>query len=535
MRHTLALNANADASHFASQNTCRIRHRVSRCPHLAAGGMVFKPISVKETIMQQEYRQAREAKDKNYDGRFFFGVKTTGIFCRPSCPSPVAKEKNVLYFETLFQALEQGFRPCYRCRPDVEVAYYNGNVDGTFLVGAALEKIYGGYLHDHSLEALAAEVGISDRHLRKLFMDNLGVPPVAIARYHKALFAKKLLIYSEQSITDIAYASGFGSIRQFNDVVKKVFGKTPTSIRGDETTEDMAEPLSGKPLTRLLLPYKKPLDFGQVLSFLRTRAIAGVEVVTEKSYTRTFRTEKTCGYFTVTDNPAESALELRIDCDDIRCYMEVHNRVRRMFDLDTDFSRINPQLATHDIMSKGMTDGHVPRLPVAFDPFEFVIRAILGQQITVKAATTLAGRIAQKAGLETGNGFPPGLTRFFPNAQELFDLDLSGTGITQTRQGTLKTTISAILDKTVNLSPNQSFEAFHRDFSALKGIGDWTVHYVAMRGLGMKDCFPATDLGVIKALTHGEKPPSKKEILTMAEAWRPYRSYATLCLWNMKA
>jgi len=482
-------------------------------------------------MMHQEYSQARKAKDKNYDGRFFFGVKTTGIFCRPSCPSPVAKEENVLYFETLFEALEQGFRPCYRCRPDLEVEYTNGNIRGTFLVKEALEKIYGGYLHDHMLGDLAKEVGISDRHLRQLFRDHLGIQPVAVARYHKALFAKKLLVYSEQSITDIAYASGFGSIRQFNEVFKKTFGKTPTRVREEETTH--GEKTSGKEAahTQLRLPYRPPFDFGQALTFLAPRAIRGVEVVTHESYSRTFRTGTACGYFTVTDNPGTSSLTLRINCDDIRCTMAIHNRVRRMFDLDTDFSRINRLLGADTTLSQGMTNGHVPRLPVAFDPFEFVIRAILGQQITVKAATTLAGRIAEKANRKTGPEYPDGLDHYFPNAEELSGLDLSGIGLTHTRQATLKTAIRAVMDEDVTLTPNQPFDAFYRDFSALKGIGDWTVHYVAMRGLGMKDCFPATDLGVIKALTQNEKP-TKKEILAMAEAWRPYRSYATLCLWH---
>ncbi|VFQ43145.1 dna glycosylase [Desulfoluna butyratoxydans] len=478
--------------------------------------------------MQHEYSQARIAKDRNYDGRFFFGVKTTGIFCRPSCPSPVAKEENVRYFKTLFEALKEGFRPCYRCRPDLETDYTNGNIRGAFLVKEALEKIYGGFLYDHSIGELAEEVGVSDRHLRQLFQDNLGAQPGAVARYHKALFAKKLLVYSDQSVTDIAYASGFGSIRQFNEVFKKAFGKTPTQVRREEGAPE--EKTGGR--TLLKLPCRQPFDFKQTLSFLAPRAIAGVEVVTSESYSRTFRTGTARGYFTVTEDPGTSSIELHIRCDDIRCCMEIHNRVRRMFDLDTDFSRINHLLAADTILSRGMKNGHVPRLPVAFEPFEFVVRAILGQQITVKAATTLAGRIADKADRRTDPDYPEGLNRYFPDVEELSHLDLSGIGLTQTRQATLQTAVRAVLDGTVKLTPNQPFDAFHRDFSALKGIGDWTVHYVAMRGLGMKDCFPATDLGVIKALTQGNKP-STKTILAMAEAWRPYRSYATLCLWHI--
>ena len=280
------------------------------------------------------------------------------------------------------------------------------------------------------------------------------------------------------------------------------------------------------------LKYEKPFDLNQVLSFLKRRAMAGVEVVTETGYSRTFRMKNTTGFFTVTDSPDQSALALGIACDDIRCRMEIHNRVRKVFDLDTDFSLINEICAKDEHLSKGMVEGHVPRLPAAFDPFEFVVRAILGQQISVQAATTLASRVAVKADLKSDGRYPSGLDYFFPNPMEFLDLDLDGLGIPRTKQATLKTVAQAILDQRVKLTANQSFETFSKDFLALKGIGEWTVHYVAMRGLRMVDSFPAGDLGVIKALTNHGKAPSKKEITEMAEKWRPYRAYAALCLWN---
>ena len=279
--------------------------------------------------------------------------------------------------------------------------------------------------------------------------------------------------------------------------------------------------------------YKKPFDFKQTLSFMKPRELEGVEVVTEKSFSRTFRTDAAKGFFTVTDSPEQSALELRIGCDDIKSTKAIQNRVRKVFDLDTDFTAINERFAKDKLLSKAMVNGHVPRLPAAFDPFEFVVRAVLGQQISVKAATTLAARVARKAAVKCDKGFPPGLDYFFPNPSELSNLALDGLGITGTRQATLKTVVRSILCKNVRLTPHQTFEAFYRDFSALKGIGDWTVNYVAMRGLGMVDSFPAGDLGVVKALSIEGKVPSKKEIIDMAEQWRPYRSYATLCLWHL--
>ena len=257
-----------------------------------------------------------------------------------------------------------------------------------------------------------------------------------------------------------------------------------------------------------------------------------MEVVTETGYSRTFRTKNIRGFFTVTDNPDQSALELRIACDNTGYTMEIHNRVRKVFDLDTDFSLINERCAKDEHLSKGMVEGHVPRLPAAFDPFEFVVRAILGQQISVQAATTLASRVAVKADLKSDGGYPSGLDYFFPDPSELLNFDLDGLGIPRTKQATLKTVAQAILDQRLKLTANQSLETFSKDFSALKGIGEWTVHYVAMRGLRMVDSFPATDLGVIKALTKKGRAPSKKEIKEMAEQWRPYRAYAALCLWN---
>ncbi|WP_432403156.1 DNA-3-methyladenine glycosylase 2 family protein [Wukongibacter sp. M2B1] len=476
------------------------------------------------------FHTARITKDKNYDGKFFFGVKTTGIFCRPSCPAPVAKEENVLYFDTMFEALEQGFRPCLRCRPDVHVEYYNGNIDGAKIVSSALKMIYEGYLNYNSISDLAKEFFISDRHLRKLFVKNLGIPPVKIVKYHKSLFAKKLLSFSDLSVTDIAFASGFGSTRQFNHVFKEIFGITPTMVRKERSNlEDYQDN------TTLLLKYEKPFDFKQILSFMKSRAIKGVEIVTENSYSRTFRMYNAKGYFTVSNNIEKSSLELKINCDDIKCYMTIYNKVRRMFDLDTDFSVINEKFMKDEILQKGMMNGRVPRLPIAFDTFEFVIRAILGQQITVKAATTLACRIVERAGIKGEDHFIEGLDYFFPNPLELLTLDLDGLGITKTREATIKTAVNAIINGDVSLSVNQPFEKFYSDFSSLKGIGDWTVNYVAMRGMGMVDSFPSKDLGIIKALTEDGKTPSQKEIMKLAERWRPYRAYATLCLWNYES
>ncbi|HAK45268.1 MAG TPA: hypothetical protein DCO79_05040 [Spirochaeta sp.] len=479
-----------------------------------------------EDKQREIYSKARIRKDKNFDGRFFFAVKTTGIFCRPSCPSPLAKEENVIYLNNMFEGLEHGFRPCHRCRPDLNIEYHNSYISGSETVERALKLIYEGYLNYHSIEELAASLYISERQLRKLFVDSIGLPPVKVGRYHKAVFARKLILSSAQSITDTAFASGFRSTRQFNSTYREVFGESPSETRRQRTNLS-----TGK--TSMMLRYRGALDFNLTLAFMKPRLIKGVELIRDGSYIRTFRTEHSSGWFSVCDRPELSALELSVHSDDVRCYMELYYRVRRMFDLDTDFTAIKTQLGADPLLRRGMTDGRVPRLPAAFDPFEFVIRAILGQQITVKAATTLAGRVAETAGVECGEA-PEGLHYFFPAADELAATDITDIGITTTRQQTIRNATDAVKSGAVSLSSVQSMEEFTRDFISVKGIGAWTVNYTAMRGLGMKDAFPAADLGIIKAMTPTEgKKPSVKHIEAAAEKWRPYRSYAALCLWRI--
>jgi len=295
----------------------------------------------------------------------------------------------------------------------------------------------------------------------------------------------------------------------------------------------MIKEKSNRENTAVSLKYGKYYNFKKILSFLRHREIKGIEVVAEQSYSRTFRIDETKGFITVTDFPEQSALELSIGCSDKRYRSTIKNKVCKMFDLDTDFAVINERFVKDKLLSKGMECGHVPRLPIAFDPFELVVRAVLGQQISVKAASTLATRIVGKAAIKSDNLFPEGLDMFFPDASELLTLDLEGLGITNTRQATLKTIAQAVIDDDIKLTADQDFEQFYKDFSALKGVGDWTVNYVAMRGLGMVDSFPASDLGVVKALSKDGIRLSQKEILQIAEKWRPYRSYAALCLWNL--
>lgn len=472
----------------------------------------------------QAYRVARINKDKNFDGQFFFAVSTTGIVCRPSCPSPTAKEENVSYFLSIYDALESGYRPCLRCRPDLYTEFYSSNLDGDIIIEDAMELINQGYLNSNSVSDLASYFHLSERYFRKLFVKQMGISPSQVAKYNRAIFAKRMLINSDLSITSIAFASGFGSIRQFNNVFKEIFKVSPSDIR----KENLKGSISG---TTMLLPYKSPFKFSEVLEFMRPRMMKGLEIVEDDKFTRTFNINDVKGYFIVKDNRQKSSLELDVICDDMSVFREIYYKVRKMFDLDTEFDRVKESLSKDKYLKKLMGEKVVPRLPVAFNSYEFLIRAILGQQITVKAATTLAARIVERVGIKSGLEID-GLEYVFPKLEELIDVNLEDLGITKTRMKTIKSVNDALKNKVFSLSINQSHEKFYKEFTSVKGIGDWTANYVAMRGLGMVDAFLAGDLWVVNALAKEFGDMKIKDIKKLSEAWRPYRAYVTLYLWQ---
>ena len=467
------------------------------------------------------YSIARKTKDRNFDGQFYFGVKTTGIFCRPSCPCPLAKEENVLYFHSVNEAIDQGFRPCKRCQPDVFVEHYQSNLAGTQLVKDALQLIHEGYLLNHSLEELSEKLHVSQRHLRSLFIENIGTTPVKISMFKKAMIAKQKLFESEDTVTKVSIQSGFGSLRQLNTVYRRVIGVTPTASR-----ENKDKYALGK--LELHLPYDEYFDFLEVLEFLPHRITRGVEVIRDKTYSRTYRLKASSGYLLVSDEIGY--LKISLFTEDLRDVFEIYQRMMGLFDLKTDFVPILKRFKEDPLLSKGLLGGRIPRLPKAFNPFELTIRAVINQQISIKATSTFMERLVKKSAIKTPVCFPEGLEYFFPNSLELNQTLLDDIGLTRTRQSTIKNVTEALLNKEVSLSINQSFESFQKSFIKVKGIGNWTINYVALRGLGMVDSFPAKDLGVIKAL----KTKNEKELNLIAEKWRPYRGYATLCLWHLE-
>ena len=468
--------------------------------------------------------RARLSRDARFDGQFFIGVRTTGIYCRPICPAPTAKSENVGYFPTAAAAHESGFRPCLRCRP--EAAPGSPAWRGTeATVTRALRMIEDGALDEGSAEDLASRLGIGERHLRRLFLQHLGAPPLAVAHTRRLHLAKSLLDETDLTMTEIALAAGFGSVRQFDTTIRKTYGQPPSAVRrvrrsrrGVSTADTFAQQLT----------YREPFDWPGLLQFFAHRAIPGVEAVWGDTYRRTFVIDGARG--TVSVEPAEgaSALVARVETDDPRVLPKLVTRLRRQFDLCADPTEIAEHLRQDPRLAQAYPAATGLRLPGAFDGFEASVRGILGQQVTVKGATTISGRIVERCGALSGDATTP---RVFPTPTELADADLSNIGIPTARSDAVLTLARAMRDGEVVLDGTADVEDTLRRLVSLKGIGEWTATYVAMRVLGDPDAFPATDLGLRKALVPGELV-TPAALLDYAEAWRPWRGYAAALLWR---
>jgi len=457
---------------------------------------------------------AVKSRDARFDGRFFTGVKTTGIYCRPICPARTPLQKNVQFFACAAAAEEAGFRACLRCRPE--------SAPGTPVwlgasatVSRALRLIERGALDELGVTALAAQLGIGDRYLRRLFEKHLGTSPQAIASSRRAHFARVLLDASAQPVTDIALASGFQSVRQFNDVIRARFGRTPTQLRGARTRHGD---------TRLRLAYRPPLTWDTLLGFLTSRAIPGVERVDDGIYRRTFLGASGPEILSVQLLPDRHALELTVSGAAPLGLFDVVRRIRRLFDLDAD-----PLAIATRLRSNGMRLPPGLRVPGAWDNFETLVRAVLGQQISVAAATTLSGRLVARFGKPFSKA--PGLTHLFPAPATLARADLSVIGLTRARAAGLQALCALVAKQPKLLSPAVSLDELIARLCALPGIGPWTAQYVAMRGFGEPDAFPAGDLILRRAA--GNLTEAQLEV--RSEAWRPWRAYAAIGLWTQYA
>ncbi|WP_310601239.1 AlkA N-terminal domain-containing protein [Desulfobulbus sp.] len=474
---------------------------------------------------------AFKAKDVRFDGHFFVGVSSTDIYCRPVCRAKLPKPENCTFYGTAAAAEQAGYRPCLLCRP--ELAPGTGPVDATLSLARRaailLEENCG---NGQKLEAFVHRLGYSGRHLRRAFAAEYKVSPVQYLQTCRLLLAKNLLTDTDLSVTDVAMAAGFGSLRRFNDLFKKQYRLAPTALR----KQGAAATRYDNDVT-LTLGYRPPYRWRQMLDFLAHRAISGVEAVTDGEYRRTVHCigsgqKDVYGWVRIGHRPERNALAVTVDSALLPVLPQVLARIRHLFDLYCDPAAVYETLEAMNAIGPGLC---VPgtRLPGCFDPFEMAVRAVLGQQITVKAAGTLAARLVEAYGTPVNTGLD-GLTHAFPAAGEVVALQgaiadhLGPLGITGARANTILELARAVVEEKIDFSICADPHREIRKLTAIRGIGDWTGQYIAMRAMGWPDAFPHTDYGVKKALA----PRTGKEILETAEAWRPWRSYATINLWN---
>ena len=468
--------------------------------------------------------RARETRDPRFDGLFFIAVTSTRIYCRPVCPAPAPKSRNIRYYASAAAAAAAGFRPCLRCRPEAAPGSPLHRAKSE-LVAGALRLIEQGTLDETSLPELARRVGVGERHLRRLFAEELGASPIEVAATRRLLFAKKLLTETGLPITAIAPAAGYASLRRFNAAFRSTYGKAPREIRRSHEAIAATDELA------LRLPFRPPYDFAHLLGFMQKRVIPGVEVVEGDSYRRSFVAAGTPGWLSVSPIEGESALALRVHHAKPSALGDIVARVRRMFDVDADPLAINAHLRRDALLKPLVRCWPGQRLPNAWDGFELAVRAILGQQVSVAAARTLASRIADRHGSHFEEGRAVGLPALFPSAETLADAPLEKIGVMRARADAIRTLARAVADGRVHFRPEQTLSAFEENLVALPGIGPWTAHYVAMRALGQPDAFPAADLILRRAAGNGTTLTTRA-IETMSEAWRPWRAYAVMLLWR---
>ena len=465
--------------------------------------------------------RARLAQDPRFDGRFFIGVTSTGIYCRPICPAPTAKQRNVRYFPSAAAAAEAGFRPCLRCRP--EAAPGTPAWLGTSAtVRRALRLIQEGALDNQSVEQLSTRLGIGPRHLHRLFVQHLGASPLAVAQTRRLHFAKHLIDDTRLAMTDIALASGFGSLRRFNDAFRKTYGRAPRDLRRERrgaATQDDA--------LRLRLAYRPPYDWAAIRDFLKTRAIPGVERVEGDSYARSVSVGKAVGWIEIRPVPNVDALELAVHGLGPESLFVIVSRVRQMFDLAADPADVRAVLKKDPLLMPLLRRRPGLRVPGAWDPFEIVVRAVLGQQVSVAAARTFATRIVEAHGTALASPVA-GITHLFPGPELMADADLSRIGLTRARARTLNALAAAVEKGQVNFDNNDELRAA---LQTVPGIGSWTAEYVAMRGLSDPDAFPAGDL-VLQRMAGKTRRLTERQLLERAEHWRPWRAYSVLHLWR---
>lgn len=489
--------------------------------------------------------RALTSRDPRFDGVFFVGVTSTGIYCRPICPVKTPQQKNCRFFSSAEAAEKASFRPCLRCRP--ELAPGHAPVDQAHRIAHLLvQRIDEGRVDEGvGLEEIAEQFQLSSRQLRRIVQQELGVSPIELLQTRRLLLAKQLLTETTLPVTEIAFASGFSSLRRFNDAFRRQYrmppsrlrlkAKTPTETSNALGTTRSTPETAEARTAALQLAYRPPYDWESVLAFLDARKIRDVEHVDVESgaYLRTVRLGRHTGWIRVMQTQQRNTLSVEFPRSLMPVLPTLLGRLRHLFDLTARPDVISEHLAKDKLLGRGVKERPGLRVPGAFDGYEMALRAVLGQQITVKAATTIAGRFAEAFGKKIETPFPE-LTRLTPLPEQVAKADVAAIarlGIIRTRAKTLLALARAFQAGTLRIDAGADPEAAVAQLAAIPGIGPWTAHYIAMRGLRWPDAFPKEDI-VLRQRLGGV---SAKEAEALSQAWRPWRSYAVLHLWNLKS
>lgn len=479
-----------------------------------------------------------QSRDARFDGRLFVGVTSTGIYCRPICPARTPKFENCRFYPSAAAAQEAGFRPCLRCRP--ETAPDLGSWRGTSnTVSRGLALIADGALdgEEAKVEALAERLGVGGRQLRRLFKQHLGASPVAVAQTRRVLFAKQLIHDTSMPMAEIALASGFGSVRRFNETFQQLFRRPPGALRR-RCVSAQAEGAAAASGVVLNLRYRPPYDWPAMLDYLRARAVDGVERVEGRTYRRTVLHDGRLGTVEIAHLPERDCLSATIRFPCVKALPAIVARIRRVFDMGADVATIGAHLARDPLLAPLVAERPGLRAPGGWDGFELAVRAVLGQQVTVEAGRRLAGRLAALCGaaVPEAERHDPALALAFPTAAQVAAADLSPMGMPGARKAALTAVAEAALANPLLFQPQGTVEETVARLRAIRGIGDWTAHYIALRAVRETDAFPASDIGLLRGAARPDGArPSPAELSGLAEPWRPWRAYAAQHLWAADA
>ncbi len=485
--------------------------------------------SANAPAQRQVFYRALSSKDNRFDGVFFTGVKTTGIYCRPVCGVKTPKFDSCEFFHSAAAAEAAGFRPCLRCRP--ELAPYDVQQN---LAHAIWHKIAEGALNELSLDQFAEQVGLSSRQVRRVIQDEFGVSPVELAQTQRLLFAKKLLQETELSMTDVAYAAGFGSVRRFNALFAERYNLAPGALRQRKSSSSNS--------LQLRLAYRPPFAWDALIQYLAGRAMAGMEAVVQEAggayYIRSVSMENYQGWLKVSHLPQKKQLLIDIAPSLLPVLQNLLARVRRKFDLEANPATIAQHLSDDKLLAATVQAMPGLRVPGAFDNMELGLRAILGQQVSVAGATTISGRLVARFGTACQSPYPQ-LSYFFPDANTLANAsidEIASLGMPGRRAATIKHFAEFCQHGGLQLKPGSELADVIHQLKQLPGIGEWTAQYIAMRALRFPNAFPAGDLGLQKAaakLANGASDRwGESQLSEHSQVWAPWRSYAAMYLWQ---